>query len=153
MEEELRWLDDEERAAWLAVNALLLRLPPLLDERMQSAGDLTHFEYLVLARLSELPRRSMRISDLAVVSHGSQSRMSHLVKRLEHRGWITRRPGQDDGRAIEAQLTEAGYAKVVATAPAHLAAVRELVIGRLTRAQLSQLTAIGRRITTDPAGG
>ncbi|WP_312867765.1 MarR family winged helix-turn-helix transcriptional regulator [Amycolatopsis pithecellobii] len=142
-----QWLDADEAAAWLSLSTLLVVLPPVLDSRMQAVAELTHFEYLVLSRLSEVPGRSMRISELAAFSHGSLSRMSHLVKRLEGRGWVRRETCADDARSTEAVLTDEGYAKVVETAPHHLAAVRDLVISRLTRTQLHQLHTVAGRLT------
>jgi hypothetical protein len=43
-------------------------------------------------------------------------------------------------------LTDAGYAKVVASAPAHVETVRRLVIGPLTNQQLNQLGRISETI-------
>ncbi|MFG3023764.1 MarR family winged helix-turn-helix transcriptional regulator [Streptomyces sp. NPDC048254] len=95
------------------------------------------------------------MSELALFANGSLSRLSHVAKRLEHRGWLRREPDPDNGRFTVATLTEAGWAKVADSAPAHVATVRRLVFDPLTRAQVRQLHEIGRRIlaATDDAGG
>jgi DNA-binding MarR family transcriptional regulator len=96
--------------------------------------------------LSETPNRTLRMSQLAVLTNGSLSRLSHVAKRLERQGFIRREPGIDDGRFINAVLTDEGMAKVVATAPGHVAHVRNLVIDALTPQQLAELRDIGQAI-------
>ncbi len=115
-------------------------------------AQLTHFEYEVLSALSEAPDRTLRMSELAELSYGSLSRLSHVVGRLEKREWVRRFQCPEDGRFTNAVLTEAGWEKVVATAPGYVTNVRRLVVDRLTRAQLRQVSAIGRRINrTEPS--
>ena len=129
----------------MALAALLFKLPGALDYQLQRDSDLTHFEYLVMAGLSESPGHSRRMSDLAGFANGSLSRLSHVVKR----------PSEEDGRITVATLTAAGYAQVVAAAPGHVATVREYVIDALTPEQLTQLKAIGAAIhqKLDPSAG
>jgi DNA-binding MarR family transcriptional regulator len=144
--EEPHWLNADERAAWLALSGVLIRLPSALDAQLERDAGLSNFEYLALAMLSETPNHTLRMSQLAVLTNGSLSRLSHVVKRLERQGFIRREPGIDDGRFINAVLTDEGMAKVVATAPGHVANVRNLVIDVLTPAQLDSLRDIGRAI-------
>ncbi|MFD9130172.1 MarR family winged helix-turn-helix transcriptional regulator [Kitasatospora sp. NPDC059571] len=152
--DEPRWLDDDEREAWLALGSMVIRLPAALDQQLQRDAGISHFEYQVLAGLSMAAGRTLRMSDLAVLADGSLSRLSHVVKRLEQREWVYRTPDPEDGRYTLAVLTDAGYEKVVATAPGHVAEVRRLVFDPLTRAQQRQLREIGRRVSTaiDPDG-
>ncbi|GAB1691464.1 MarR family winged helix-turn-helix transcriptional regulator [Krasilnikovia sp. M28-CT-15] len=141
-----RWLDHAELGSWLPVGGLLLRLPAALDTQMQRDSGLSHFEYLVLASLSEAPGRTRRMSALAALANGSLSRLSHVVKRLESRGWVTRTACPDDGRYTNAVLTDAGWDKVVASAPGHVEAVRALILDALTDSELEQLGDMARRI-------
>ena len=152
--QEPRWLTEEETRAWLGVVSVLMRLPAALDRQLQRDAGLSHFEYQVLAGLSMSPERTMRMSDLADIADGSLSRLSHTMARLEKRGWVHRFPDPVDGRYTLARLTEDGWHKVVASAPGHVAAVREYVIDPLTRTQIRQLAQIGDRITQaiDPDG-
>jgi DNA-binding MarR family transcriptional regulator len=149
-----RWLSDEERVAWLSLAGVLLKLPGALDSRLQRDAGVSLFEYFVLSGLSEAPGRTLRMSELAVFANGSLSRLSHVVKRLEERGWVRREPCRADGRFTNAVLTDAGWDKVVATAPGHLDAVRWLVVDALSPAQVRQLGVIGRRVLgrVDPDG-
>jgi DNA-binding MarR family transcriptional regulator len=143
---ETRWLSADEQDAWLTLAGVLVKLPSALDAQLERDAGLSHFEYLVLAGLSEAPGRTLRMSNLAVFANGSLSRLSHVVKRLEQRGWVRREPCRDDGRYTNAILTEEGYAKVVASAPGHVETVRALVIDTLTPEQLAQLRDIGGKI-------
>ncbi|GAA1478227.1 MarR family winged helix-turn-helix transcriptional regulator [Nocardioides aestuarii] len=143
---EPRWLDADERESWLQLARLLIRLPAALDAQLRRDADLTHFDYQVMAALSEQQTRSLRMSTLAGFADGSLSRLSQVVARLEGRGYVERSPDPDDGRYTVAHLTDAGWEKVVATAPAHVEEVRRLVLDPLTAAQVKQLRAIGDRI-------
>src|SRR5262245_39995629 len=134
-----RWLTDEERQTWLAVLGLLVRLPAALDAQLQRDAGMNNFEYQVLAGLSQSPDRTMRMSRLALLANGSLSRISHVVNRLEKRGWVTRAPDPTDGRYILATLTDDGMTKLVDTAPSHVETVRELIFDPLTTEQTHQL--------------
>lgn len=137
-DEQPRWLSAGEQTAWRPFVALLFRLPAALDQQLQRDAGVTHFEYMVLSSLSEAPGRTLRMSDLATMASGSLSRLSHVVSRLERRGWVRREPCPGDGRYINAVLTEEGWSKVVETAPGHVEAVRRLLIDVLTPEQFRE---------------
>ena len=139
---EPRWLSPEELRAWVRLQALIELLPVALDQQLRRDADLTHFEYLLLAMLSEAPAHTLRMSDLAAATNATLPRLSHVVTRLEARGYVTRRPAEDDRRATLATLTPAGWDKVLASAPGHAATVRDHVFDRLTPDQVTQLDAI-----------
>ncbi len=142
----MNWLDEQQLQSWMRLAAMLVVLPGALDGEMQRQAGITQFEYTVLAGLSEAPGRTLRISSLARFSQGSLSRMSHLIKRLEKRGWVRRELDPADGRYTNAILTDECWDKVVATAPGHVETVRRLVVDALTPAQLRQLGDISDRI-------
>jgi DNA-binding MarR family transcriptional regulator len=104
------------------------------------------FEYTVLSILSEQPTRTLGMSELAARTSASLSRLSNVVKRLERRGYLRRQADPDDGRCTHAILTDAGMAKVVETAPGHVAAARQFVSDAVTPTQLRQLRAANDRI-------
>src|SRR6478672_3011710 len=89
---EPRWLSPEERAAWLSLVGVMVKLPAALDAQLQRDSGLSYFEYMVLAMLSEQRDRLMRMSELAAAINASLSRLSHIAKRLEGPGFITRQP-------------------------------------------------------------
>jgi DNA-binding MarR family transcriptional regulator len=141
-----RWLDNNEEAAWRAMAKVMVMLPWALECQLQRDGGLSFIEYHALARLSEDPNHTLRMSELAGLTNASLSRLSHLVKRLEARGLVRREPDPTDGRFTNAILTKTGYAKLVASAPAHVATVRSLVIDAFSRAELQQLREASERL-------
>ena len=144
--EETRWLTAEEQRTWLELLGVVTWLPDAVDAQLQRDAGVSHFEYQVMAMLSMSPQHTRRMSEVAALANGSLTRLSRTVDRLEKRGWVTRRPDPDDGRATLAVLTDAGWDKVTATAPGHVAEVRRLVLDPLTRTQLRQLHEIATRI-------
>lgn len=152
-----RWLTDEEQQAWRRLAAMTMLLPAALESQLQRDAGLTHFAYWVLAMLSEAPGRARRMSELAALANGSQSRLSHLISKLEERGWVRRERADGDGRGQVAVLTDAGYDLVVATAPGHVREVRRLVFDALSPAQVQALhdicTAVVARLIPEDESG
>lgn len=136
MDEEPDWLDDREQRAWRQLAAVVLKLPTELERQLQRDAGLSHVEYWVLALLSEAPEHAIQLKHLAARANASQSRLSHVVRRLEERGLVRRRPARDDARASDAVLTDAGLDVVVASAPGHVATVRSLVFEPLAAADV-----------------
>ncbi|WP_433954931.1 MarR family winged helix-turn-helix transcriptional regulator [Janibacter indicus] len=151
---EPRWLTDDELTAWLRLIALAELLPSRLDTQLRRDSALTHFEYQVLAMLSEAPERTLRMSWLAQRTQATLPRLSHVARRLEERGLLVRRPSQTDARATDATLTDAGWETIVAAAPGHVSLVREGVLDALTPEQVGQLSDICSAVLDrlDPEG-
>ncbi|MEZ0491343.1 MarR family winged helix-turn-helix transcriptional regulator [Kineococcus sp. TBRC 1896] len=141
-EQNPRWLNADERRVWLRLSALMELLPAALDAQLQRDADLTKTAYLTLAMLSEEPTRSLRMSELGARSNASPSRISHVVSRLEKDGWVRREKSPSDGRGQVAILTDAGWDKVVASAPGHVERVRQLVLDPLQAEDLARLDAV-----------
>ena len=152
--DDVRWLTDDEIDTWLKFRAVVELYPGLLDAQLRRDAQLTHMEYQVLAMLSEVPDRTLRMTALAARTNGSLTRMSHVVTRLEQRGIVARSACPEDGRATNVTLTDAGHAALVAAAPGHVTQVRESFLDALSPAQLGQLDAICDAILDriDPEG-
>ncbi|WP_225754980.1 MarR family winged helix-turn-helix transcriptional regulator [Actinotalea sp. Marseille-Q4924] len=151
---ETRWLTREELAAWVRLAAVLELLPGRLDQQLRRDAQLTNFEYYVLAMLSEAPEHTLRMTALAAQTNATLPRLSHVVRRLEERGLVERFPCPEDARATNARLTAEGWRTVQASAPGHVATVREHVVDALTPEQIQQLTAITDAVLQrlDPTG-
>lgn len=149
-----RWLSDDERVAWVRLAAVVELLPGILDSQLRRDAGLSHFEYFVLAMLSEAPERTLRMTSLAARTNATLPRLSHVVRRLEDRHLITRFPCPEDGRATNARLTDAGWATVVDAAPGHVDTVRSQVLDALDADQVRQLAGITEAILgrLDPDG-
>lgn len=149
-----KWLDQDESAAWVRLAAVLELLPGVLDSQLRRDADLLHFEYFVLAMLSEAPKRTLRMTALAAQTNATLPRLSHVIRRLEVRGLVERFPCPEDARATNAHLTATGRQKVRQSAPGHVANVRQHVIDALTPEQIHQLAGITDAILgrLDPNG-
>lgn len=140
------WLTEDQLEAWLTFQAATTLLDAALDRQLQRDSGLPHTYYLILAMLSDVPGRTLRMSDLADMTQSSQSRLSHAVSRLEANGWVSRVPCPDDRRSTLARLTDAGFEVLAAAAPGHVDTVRSHVFDRLTAEQVGQLRDIGAAI-------
>jgi DNA-binding MarR family transcriptional regulator len=140
------WLAGDEEKAWRSLATMMHSLRGALERQLERDSDLSFIEYHALARLSEEPNLTLRMSELAVLTSASLSRLSHLVKRLESWGYVRRETDPTDGRFTNAILTKDGYAKLVASAPSHVACVRQLVITGFSPTELKRLAAYADRI-------
>ncbi|QYN36548.1 MarR family transcriptional regulator [Pseudonocardia sp. DSM 110487] len=150
---ERTWLTEEELPIWLVLVGLMIKLPAALNDQLQRDAGMNHFEYWALMALALHEGHSMRMSELAVLTNGSLSRLSQVISRMEKRGWVRRAPDPTDGRCTLAILTGDGWEKFVGSFEAHSEEIRRLVFDPLTKAQTRQLSEIGHRIlrTIDPS--
>lgn len=146
MDDDTRWLDDDEQRAWLRLAGVMLRLSPALDSQLQRDSEMTHFEYMCLAMLSETEDHTLRMSALAAKVNSSLSRLSHVVKKLETRGWVERYPDPDSRRVTIARLTEEGWRVLVDAAPGHVETVRCLVFDGLDPDDVAALERIAGHV-------
>ncbi len=103
---------------------------------MQHVADLSHLDYGILAWLSDAEGGAERMSVLATLFGVDPSVITYRVRRLSGRGLVERRSCPEDGRGVNAVLTEAGQALLVEVAPAHVALVRREFIDLLSAAEL-----------------
>ena len=81
--EEPRWLNPEEREAWLFISSIIFNLTRRLENQLQREADLSYVEYMVLAMLSESPELSLTMTELALTTNTLPARLSRVVARLE----------------------------------------------------------------------
>lgn len=143
---ETRWLTPDELETWRAFNCLLARIPTRLSAGIQSDADLSYLEYYVLSSLSDAPQYTRRLSELAGLAHSELSRLSHLIKRLEARGFVRREADPTDGRFTNAILTDAGFEQLRLAAPGHVQQIRSLVFDALTCEEQHALRAAAKKI-------
>jgi DNA-binding MarR family transcriptional regulator len=143
---EPRWLNADERRAWLAILSINTLLPAALDSQLHTAGKVSLFDYNVMAMLSEAEGHFLPMSELAARTSSSLSRLSHVVSKLEKRGWLERRPHPRDARVTTAHLSDDGMATLVNLAPGHVEAVRTKFLDALTDRDVNDLARIGVKI-------
>lgn len=134
---EPRWLDDDEQRAWRAFLEMRKRLFTRLVQDHQQQFGLSSADYEILVNLSEAPTGRMRSFELCESTQWEKSRLSHHLKRMEHRG-LVRREATDNARSPDFMLTEAGLTAIANAAPAHAANVRAWFVDALGPERLAQ---------------
>lgn len=122
-----------------------------LGQELRRESGMSQIHYEILAWLSDSPAQQSKMSELARRTGVSTSRLSHLVDRLEQRGWIERLHSATDGRVHLARLTDAGRHALEEAAPWHEECAQSRLLDHLTDEQLQQLRQIsevlGERLT------
>lgn len=142
-----RWLNAEERRAWLAYVEFSTLLADHLNRQLRRDAGMTHADYILLAYLSSAPDGVLGMSELAQRLKITRSRLTHAVNRLRDTGLVDRREDPADGRGQLAVLTHEGYAFLERAAPGHVEAVRKAVFDALTPEQVRQFAEIGEAIS------
>ena len=140
------WLRDDEQAAWRGLVQMTSRLNAALNRQLQGTSGLSLSDYDVLVPLSEAPNGQLRVYEIAGLLAWEQSRLSHHLTRMQHRGLITRQDCPTDRRGAFITLTDAGRAAITTAAPGHVAAVRRLVFDGLPPEDVAALHRISQHV-------
>jgi hypothetical protein len=73
---DVRWLNAQEHEAWLILLTLMETIPAALDAKLRRDHAMTRLEYYVLAMLSDREDGTRPMTDLAIMTNGSLSRLS-----------------------------------------------------------------------------
>ena len=119
-----------------------------LDRELQREAAMPLAYFKILACLAEAPERSLRMSDLADYLHGSRSRLSHAIARLEAQGWVERCACDLDKRGTYAVLTDRGFAAVEAATPTLVRGAQRHLFDHLSTTQIEHLRAIHELLST-----
>ena len=136
---EPRWLDDREQAAWRAMLQMHSRLNAELARRLAAESSLSYQDYEVLVSLTDQPDGRLRLYELGEQLDWEKSRLSHHISRMAERGLVKKVRCDTDRRGSFVAITPRGRREIEAAAPAHVEAVRELFIDRLTPDQLDAI--------------
>jgi DNA-binding MarR family transcriptional regulator len=141
-------VSDWRLAAWrsfLRAHAHVLRR---LEQDLQTHHKIALASYDVLVQLAEAPGNRLRMSELAEAVLLSRSGLTRLVDRLQREGLVERQPDPGDARGLFTVLTPKGRDALRDAAVVHLAGVSELVLDRLTEAELRQLQELMIKLDT-----
>jgi DNA-binding MarR family transcriptional regulator len=139
---EPRWLNEKEARAWRAFIAAQRVVNSRIEQQLQRDAGIPHTYYEILVRLTDAPDGRLRMSELAIATLGSRSRLSHAVNRLEQYGWVRREGIESDRRGQMAIITDEGREKLVELAPGHVEEVRSAIFDALNAEQVDQLFEI-----------
>ncbi|RAG82309.1 MarR family transcriptional regulator [Streptacidiphilus pinicola] len=137
-QDDAPWLTAEEQRLWRAHLEVSRLLMYQLERELQPYG-LSNNDYTILVELSEAPQRRMRMTDLAVATLQSKSRLSHQITRMEAAGLVARDTCPGDRRGLFAVLTEQGWQTMRRIAPQHVRSVREHFIDRFDEDQVASM--------------
>ncbi len=140
---EVEWLSPKEQEAWRSLLRGSVALLDRLNEELQREHGLSLPEYEMLAHLSSVPGRRLRMSDLSKRALLSKSRLTHAVDRLQSRGLVSRQRCDLDRRGFFTVLTPAGMRLLEQAAPTHVAGVRHYLIECVS---VRDLAAVGRAL-------
>jgi DNA-binding MarR family transcriptional regulator len=140
-------LGGSERIAIARLRAMLELLPAALDRQLVDTG-LTAFEFVLLEALHDADFQRLRLTALASQTNATLPRLSRVVTGLEAKGLVTRVPCEEDGRATNAVLTEAGERLYAQGRPLYDEAVRTTVLSGLDSKGVDQLAELSYSILT-----
>lgn len=114
-----------------------------LDALLRPHG-LTFARYEALVLLVFSSRGSLPLGKMGERLQVHPTSITSIIRRLESSGFVVRRPHPDDGRAVLAEVTQAGR-DVVEAATRDLVQA-EFALGVLDEAQLEQLSELLRPV-------
>lgn len=124
----------------------MVQMPRAIDDDLSRRAGLSLTRYIVLMRLSEVPDRALRMSDLAEAASMSPSRMTRIIQSMITEGLVTRQVVPGDRRASLATLTDAGLQRLHEAWPAHLAGVRALVMDHIDPGDQADFNRVTERL-------
>ncbi|MEV7091186.1 MarR family winged helix-turn-helix transcriptional regulator [Streptomyces sp. NPDC093085] len=145
-----RWLNAEERRAWISYVDSTTLPGDHLDRQLRREVGITHADYALLGHLESAPSGALGMSELAERLNITRSRLTRAVARIEHAGYLERLDHPTDRHGQLAVLTVAGAALREAAAPSHVEAVRQAVFDDLAPEQICQFIDTHEAITAAP---
>lgn len=118
-------------SSWIAAIQVANVLTSRIEADMHRRGGVTPFEFQLLATLRRQPDE-VPMSQVAHLVDSSLSRLSHVVRRLEGRGWVTRRTSPDDARVTLVGVTPEGLVRFEAAEAPYRRLMDEAFLGHLT---------------------
>src|SRR5437660_2659073 len=144
---------DTHADAWIGLLETHKRLTRTLDAELEAEHGLTLSALEALGRLAAAPARSLRLSALATECGLSLSRISRIMDSLQARGLVERRAVEDDARAVEGHLTNAGLRLVRCAQKAHFEAVQRSFFAQLSESEVATLASVFPRFAPRAADG
>lgn len=146
MTEKMPWLDEREAGVWRGFLAASQQLMASMDRQLVRDSQLSVAEFAVLVPLSEHPDGVVRARDLGTNLGWDRSRLSHLLKRMEAKGLLTRKNCPTDARGLDVEITVDGRKAIEQAAPCHVEFVRTHFFDQLTRAEQDALASVSQKI-------
>ncbi len=140
-------LTPTQLAAYFAFTEVSSLVRPAVEKQLREAGELSHVQFQLLARLGDAPGGHERMTDLADGVVYSRSGLTYQAQLLEQRGLITRSPSPDDERSTIAAITTPGRDVLAAVFPGHIETIHGLLFAPITNDDASHLGRILERVS------
>jgi DNA-binding MarR family transcriptional regulator len=138
----VQWLTAQEQHLWRGWLKLNAELASTLQRELQQDAGLSIQDYEVLVHLTDNPDGRVRVTELAGLLQWERSRVSHHIKRMEHRRLVQRAECSEDGRGAFVAITPQGRAAIEEAAPSHVMTVRRLMFDALSEEEKAALAAV-----------
>ncbi len=145
MNQEPRWLDEQEMAVWSPLVVATMHLHAQLERDLKRAFDVTLLDHGILLMLRNTPD-GLTMGHLAAQFGTEASVITYRINRLEARGLATRTRRESDRREVLARLTKAGEGLCDRMGPVHVASVREHFLDHVPRRDLPNLADAFHRL-------
>ena len=136
-------------ATLLQAHATLMRQ---LESDLERETGLALADFDVLAQLANAGGE-LRMTELAARALISRSGMTRRVARLVDEGLVRRTDADADGRGVVVELTDAGVARLVETAPVHARGISKLFVAQLDDQELAILERALSKVIIDCSFG
>lgn len=144
-------LNDSETQAWVGLLHAHARLVKELDAELIAAHGISLSSIEVLWRVASADHGRMRMTELAELVLLSPSGLSRLVDRLEAEGMIERIACPEDGRAINATITDLGRERLAGAQETHFDGIRKRFLAHFSEAEIAQLAEYWLRVAPNCA--
>lgn len=149
----IRYPSPTHAAAFLNLVQAAERLERTLDAELRKGHGIGLRGFEVLLHLGVFsPDGRLPMMQLTRQAPLSQSRMSRLVAELEREGFVSREADENDTRAVTVALTEQGLAMLRDAQQTHYGGLERHLFSRLTRAEITQLAKVTKKLLDDPPG-
>jgi DNA-binding MarR family transcriptional regulator len=128
---------------WMRAQRLLARE---LDRGLQRDCGISKAEFSMLVTLRQAPGRQMRVGELAESLDWEKSRVSHLLTRMENRGFVERPQGEAGGRRTGIGLTSKGRRAAQSAILRHGGNIRRYFLDSLTAEQAAAIRAWSEQV-------
>ena len=140
-------LSQQELETWRGFRFMVEETSLSVSRALASETGLSGGQFGILSLLVNAPLQSMRQQEMADAMRWDRTRLSHVVTRMEERGWL-KREKVDRGVTL-VLLAEDGKRHQHQAAPILARIVKHRFFSRLTSEQLNSLQEIRRALASE----
>ena len=141
-----RELTRQQLESWRSFRYMVEETSLSVSRALIEATGMSGGQFGILSILAQAPQNSMRQQELADANRWDRTRLSHVLTRMEVRGWIKRVKGEKGATLV--LLDQAGRTEQHTVAPVLARIVKERFFDRLNEAQLASLLEIRQALAS-----